>query len=243
VDPAVADLEVARGKFDAKLFEQSLADARALVAAYPASPLAIDAHYLIAKALASLGRGQESIGAYVEIQTRFRGDGRAAEAAFQQAKLVQAADSKKSADEAKRLYSECAANYPASPWSARALAAKAEIEREQRATLRDAALGATVPSALATYRELTSRFPAEPVAEKAWWELGQMYEDEKRWDLAAGAYEQLTLHFPQTRLDAWFRLAEIYERRLKDAARAKQAYGMVPTTSAHFKEAQKKAGS
>ncbi len=201
------------------------------------------AHYLIAKSLASLERGQEAIGAYVEIQTRFKGDPRAAEAAFQQAKLVQAADTKKTTDEAKRLYAECAATYPASPWSARALAAKAEIEREQRATVRDAALGATVPAALATYRDLTARFPAEPVAEKAWWELGQMYEDEKRWDLAAEAYEKLTQHFPQTRLDAWFQLAEIYERRLKDAARAKQAYGKVPTTSSHFKEAQKKAGS
>jgi TolA-binding protein len=234
---------VARGKFDARLFEQALTDARALVAAYPASPVAIDGHYLIAKSLASLQRGPEAIGAYVEIQTRFKGDSRAAEAAFQQAKLVQAADTKKTTEEAKRLYTECAATYPASPWSARALAARAEIEREQRATVRDAALGATVPSALATYRDLTARFPAEPVAEKAWWELGKMYEDEKRWDLAAAAYEQLTQHFPQTRLDAWFQLAEIYERRLKDAARAKQAYGKVPTTSAHFKEAQKKAGS
>lgn len=242
-DSAAADLEVARGKFDAKLFEQALADARALVTAYPASPAAIDGHYLIAKSLASLGRAPDAIGAYVEIQTRFKGDPRAAEAAFQQAKLVQAADSKKSTDEAKRLYADCAAAYPASPWSARALAAKAEIERSQRATLRDAALGATVPAALATYRDLTARFPAEPVAEKAWWELGQMYEDEKRWDLAAEAYEKLTQHFPQTRLDAWFRLAEIYERRLKDPARAKLAYAKVPTTSAHFKEAQKKAGS
>ena len=243
VDPAAAELEVARGKFDAKLFEQALSDARALVAAYPASPLALDAHYLIAKSLASLERGQEAIGAYVEIQARFKGDSRAAEAAFQQAKLVQAADTRKSADEAKRLFAEGAATYPASPWSARALAAKAEIEREQRATVRDAALGATVPAALPTYRDLTARFPAEPVAEKAWWELGQMYEDEKRWDLAAEAYENLTTHFPQTRLDAWFQLAEIYERRLKDAARAKQAYGKVPTTSSHFKEAQKKAGN
>jgi TolA-binding protein len=242
VDPAAADLEVARGKFDARLFDQALADARALVGKYPASPVSIDGYYLIARSLASLQRREEAIGAYVEIQSRFKGDPRAAEAAFQQAKLVQAADSKKTTEEAKRLYADCAAAYPTSSWSARALAAKAEIEREQRATVKDAALGATVPSALATYRDLTARFPADPVAEKAWWELGQMYEDEKRWDLAAQAYEELAVRFPQTRLDAWFQAAEIYDRRLKDAARAKQAYGKVPTTSSHFKEAQRKAG-
>ena len=242
-DPAVADLEVARGKFDAKLFDQALADARAVVTSYPASPVAIEGYFLIARALTSLQRGQEALGIYVEIQSRFKNDPRAAEAAFQQAKVVQAANSKKSTEEARKLYSDCAANYPTSPWSARALAARAEIEREQRATVRDAALGATVPAALATYRDLTGRFPAEPVAEKAWWELGQMYEDLKRWDLAAKAYEELGLHFSKTRFEAWFQAGEIYERRLKDAAKAKTAYGMVPTTSPRYKEAQKKAGS
>ncbi len=242
VDPAVADLEVARGKFDAKLFDQALAEAQALVAKYPASPVAIDGYYLIAKSQVSLQRGKEALGTYVEIQSRFKSDPRAAEAAFQQAKQVQAADSKKTTEEAKKLYADCAANYPTSPWSARALAAKADIEREQRATVRDAALGATVPAALATYRDLTGRFPAEPAAEKAWWELGQMYEDLKRWDLAAKAYEELGLHFPKTRFDAWFQAAEIYDRRLKDAAKAKSTYAMVPTTSPRYKEAQKKVG-
>lgn len=243
VDPAIADLEVARGKFDAKLFEQALTDARAVVTNYPASPVAIEGHFLIARTLTSLQRNPEALGTYVEIQSRFKGDPRAAEAAFQQAKLVQAANSKKSTEEARKLYSDCAANYPTSPWSARALAARAEIEREQRATVRDAALGATVPAALVTYRDLTGRFPSEPVAEKAWWELGQMYEDLKRWDLAAKSYEELGLHFAKTRFEAWFQAGEIYERRLKDAAKAKTAYGMVPSTSPRYKEAQKKAGS
>jgi TolA-binding protein/predicted Ser/Thr protein kinase len=243
VDPAIADLEVARGKFDAKLFDQALDDARAVVASYPASPVAIEGYFLIARTLTSLQRSQEALGTYVEIQSRFKGDPRAAEAAFQQAKVVQGANSKKSTEEARKLYSDCAANYPTSPWSARALAAKAEIEREQRASVRDAALGATVPAALVTYRDLTGRFPAEPVAEKAWWELGQMYEDLKRWDLAAKSYEELGLHFAKTRFEAWFQAGEIYERRLKDAAKAKTAYGMVPSTSPRYKEAQKKAGS
>lgn len=243
VDPAIAELEVARGKFDAKLFDQALADAQALVATYPASPVAIEGYFLIARSQVGLQRSKEALGTYVEIQSRFRNDPRVAEAAYQQAKLVQAGDSKKTTEEAKRLYADCATSYPTSPWSARALSAKAEIEREQRATVRDAALGATVPAALTTYRDLTARFAGEPVAEKAWWELGQMYEDLKRWDLAAKAYEELGRNFPKTRFDSWFQAAEIYERRLKDAAKAKSTYALVPTTSPRYKEAQKKLGS
>ena len=242
IDPAIADLEVARGKFDAKLVDQALADAQTLVAKYPTSPVAIDGYYLIAKSQVALQRTKEALGTYVEIQSRWKSDPRSAEAAFQQAKLVQAGDSKKTTEEAKRLYADCAANYPSSSWSARALAAKAEIERAQRATTRDAALAPPVPAALATYRDLTARFPADPVAEKGWWELGQMYEDLKRWDLAAKAYEELGLHFPKTRFDAWFQAAEIYDRRLKDAGKAKSAYALVPTTSPRYKEAQKKVG-
>jgi tRNA A-37 threonylcarbamoyl transferase component Bud32/TolA-binding protein len=243
VDPAIADLEVAQGKFDAKLFAQALADAKTVVETYPASPVAIDGYFLIAKSLINLQREREALGAYVEIQTRFKSDPRAAEAAFLQAKLVRSADTKKTTEEARKLYADCAAGYPTSPWAARALAEKADIEREQRGSVRDAALAATVPAALPTYRELTERFPADAVAEKAWWELGQMYEDLKRWDLAAKAYEELELHFPKTRFDAWYQAGEIYDRRLKDPAKAKNAFAMVPATSPHYREAQKKAGN
>ena len=242
-DPAVADLEVARGKFDAKLLDQALADARAVVESYPASPVAIDGYFLIARTLTSLQRTKEALGAYVEIQSRFKSHPRAAEAAYDQARLVQAGNNKKASEEARKLYAGCADDYPTSPWAAQALAARAAIERDQRANVRDAELGGSVPAALVTYRELTVRFPAEPVAEKAWWELGQLYEGEKRWDLAAKAYEELGLHFPKTRFDSWYQAAEIYERRLKDPAKAKSTYAMVPATSPRYKEAQKKAGS
>ena len=65
----------------------------------------------------------------------------------------------------------------------------------------------------------------------------------KRWDLAAKAYEDLELHFPKTRFDAWYQAGEIYDRRLKDPAKAKNAFSMVPATSPHYRDAQKKAGN
>jgi TolA-binding protein len=241
-DPALADLDVARGKYDAKLYDQALADARSVIERFGGSPAAIDAYFLVARSQEKLGRTNDALGTFVEIQSRFRGDAKAAEAAFQQARLVHSADPKKGADEARRLYAEVAAAYPGSPWSARALAARAEIERAQKLNVRDPVLGVSVPAALVTYRELTRAFPGDAGSEKAWWELGQMYEDLKRWELAAAAYSELAVNFPKTRFDAWFQAAEIYDRRLKDSAKAKQAYGMVPSSSPRFKEAQKKLG-
>jgi len=243
VDPAVADIEVARGKLDAKLHDQALADARAVIEKYPNSPAIIDAYYLVAEVQEKLQRPKEALGTYIEIQSRFKGNARAAQAAFLQARMVAAEDGKKGAEEARKLYAACAIDYPTSPWSARALAAKAEIEKSQRLNVRDAALNANVPAALLSYRDLTEKFGSEAVAEKAWWELGEMYADLKRWDLAARAFEELGLRFPKTRYDAWFEAGQIYERRLKDAAKAKSAYAMVPESSPNSKEAKKKAGS
>lgn len=242
VDPAIADLEVARGKFEAKLYNQALEDAQALIEKYPSSAVAVDAYFLVADTLQKLDRDREALGTYVEIQTRFKTHARAAEAAYQQARLVAAADPKKNAEEARRLYAACATDYPTSSWAARALAAKADIEKGQRLNVRDTALNATVPAALLSYRELTEKFGGEAVAEKAWWELGGMYADLKKWDLAAHAYEELALRFPKTRFDAWYEAAEIYDRRLKNDAKAKSAYGMVPESSPRYKEAKKKAG-
>jgi tRNA A-37 threonylcarbamoyl transferase component Bud32/TolA-binding protein len=241
-DPALADLEVAKGKFEAKLYDQALADARALLEKYPGTPAAIDGYFLIARAQEKLGRIAEALGTYVEIESRFKNDEKAPEAAFRRAGLVLAGDPKRSGEEARKIYGELAASFPTSVWAPRALAAKAEIERSQKMSVRDAELESSVPAALQSYRELTRRFPGDAAAEKAWWELGQMYEDLKRWDLAVEAYSELAVNFPKTRFDAWYEAAEIYDRRLKDRARAKVAYGMVAPTSPRYKEAQKKAG-
>ena len=40
--------------------------------------------------------------------------------------------------------------------------------------------------------------------------------------------EELAARFPDNPVDAWFRLGEIYERRLKDPVKAKDAYAKVP---------------
>jgi hypothetical protein len=67
-----------------------------------------------------------------------------------------------------------------------------------------------------------------------------MYEQVKRYDLAAATFAQLADRYPDTMFDAWFRAAELFDKRLKDDARAREAYGRVPPSSGHFRDAQKR---
>ena len=41
-------------------------------------------------------------------------------------------------------------------------------------------------------------------------------------------------------MDVWWRLGEIYERRLNDQVKAKEAYAKVPPGSPRYNEAQRK---
>jgi cytochrome c-type biogenesis protein CcmH/NrfG len=60
-----------------------------------------------------------------------------------------------------------------------------------------------------------------------------------RWNEAAAVLREVVARDPNAG-DAWFRLGEIYERRLKDPTRARDAYGKVPKDSPRFEEAQRR---
>ena len=68
----------------------------------------------------------------------------------------------------------------------------------------------------------------------------RFYDDLKRYDLQAQALTALGTSFPKTRYDAWWEAGEVYERRLRENARAKEAYSRVPNTSRRYRDAQKK---
>jgi hypothetical protein len=52
--------------------------------------------------------------------------------------------------------------------------------------------------------------------------------------------EELGARNPSAPNDLYFRLGEIYERRLKDPVKAKAAYAKVPAGSPRYNDAQKK---
>ena len=77
-----------------------------------------------------------------------------------------------------------------SVWAPRALAAKAALETREKIKEPDAVLGTTASAALATNRLLVERYRHAPEAEAALWQLGEAYDDAKRYDLAAAAFQR-----------------------------------------------------
>jgi len=163
--------------------------------------------------------------------------------------LIQAADGaarQRSADGdalARRTLGELLDRYPASVRALRALQMKMSIEDRMKLKEQDAELKGVAPASLLTLRGVARSGGAAPVAEFALWRLGQEYRDRKLYDLAAETFADLGTRFPETRYDAWFSAAELFEKQLKDTARAKEAYAKVPAGSPRYEAAQKKLAS
>jgi TolA-binding protein len=82
-----------------------------------------------------------------------------------------------------------------------------------------------------------------PEAELAWWKVGEMYESAKRYPQAAQAFVDLGTRFPDTKRDAWFRAAELFDKRLEKPADARAAYLKVPASSPRHADAQRRAAA
>ena len=163
--------------------------------------------------------------------------------------LIQAADGaarQRSADGdalARRTLGELLDRYPASVRALRALQMKMSIEDRMKLKEQDAELKGMAPASLLTLRSIAKSGGTAPVAEFALWRLGQEYRDRRLYELAASTFADLGTRFPETRYDAWFSAAELFEKQLKDSARARDAYGKVPPASPRYEAAQKKLAS
>ena len=240
VDPAIRELEVARDQFAAKLTDPALATLEGLIADNPKSPVVPDAYLLTAEIKHATHQDDEAMATYVEVRTRFPKDPRAAQAGFRLGQLQAASGDKSRQEAARQAYREVASEFPQSPWAARALAAEADLEQDRGLFQRDDRLATSVPAALVTLRQLVELAPGAPEAEKAFWDLGEMYEKMKRYDLAAQAFGDLGTRFPQTRYDAWWRAGQLYDKRLDQDAKAVEAYQRVPDKSPHADDAKKR---
>jgi TolA-binding protein len=240
-DSTASDYQVALGKFEAKLYDQALADARLLLEEHPTSSVAPQTYLLVAQIHLAQDHNEDAMAALIELHNRYPKDPRAPEALFQLAQLVLQSKRKDKELDAAGTFGELADQYPTNPWAVRALAAKAQLEEREKMRQQDPISSLTVPSELVTYRALVERFPTASAAEIALWKLGELYSEIKRYDLAVQSYAKLGEGFPNTQYDAWFEAGELYEKKLKDAAQAMAAYLKVPDRSRHFKEAQKRA--
>ena len=241
VDPAVESVRIARAKFEAKLYDQALADLKEVVDQHASSPSAPSAYLLIANIYDRQGRADDAMAACVELRGKYRSSPAAAEGTFLMADLLLRSKRSDREGAARDLFNEVSALYPKSAWAPRALAMKASLEERTRTRVVDPQLKTSVPAALISYRTLAERYPDAESAESSFWKLSEMYEDLRRFDLAARALEDLATRFPKNSRDAWWRAAELFEKRVKDIDKARAAYARVPEASPHYRDAQKRA--
>jgi TolA-binding protein len=145
---------------------------------------------------------------------------------------------------AREMLNEVVRDHPRTPQAMTALQQKIRFEggrggRQLRE--RDPVLGIEVPAVVSSMRMFTEQFPMHLGSMNALNRLSEMYLDLNQPALAAQALIDLGTRFPKNPFDdAWFRLGELYERRLKDPARAREAYAKVAPTSPKYRDAQRR---
>jgi outer membrane assembly lipoprotein YfiO len=239
-DPGADILRIAQAKFDQKLFDQALTDLQGLVREHPTSPSAASAYLMMGTIFIRQNKPEDAMATYVEMRNRYRTDRRTPEGVYRLAELTLQSKRRDKEAAARATFGEVATEYPDSPYAPRALMAKAGIEERERIRETDPALGAVVPAAITTYVRLAEKYPTSDVSEQALWKLSELYDDLRRYDLAAQACETLGARFPNTKLDVWWRAGELYERRLRDRDKANAAYAKVPASSPKYRDAQRK---
>jgi tetratricopeptide (TPR) repeat protein/predicted Ser/Thr protein kinase len=239
VDPIAEPIRVARAKFDAKLYDQALADLKSALAQSPTSPSAPAAQLLVARVYERQERIPDALAAYVELRSKYTPSAEAAEGTVSMADLVLRSkqDDKESA--ARTLYSDVVTTYATSVWAPRALVRRAALEARMKVRVVDPELG-SIPAAMISYRALVMDYPTAEGVEPALDKLAEWFEDGHRYELAARTLEDLATRFPQNTRDAAWRAAELYARHLKNAEKARANYALVPQQSSHYRDAQKK---
>jgi len=240
VPTTTEDLRIARQKISLKLYDQAIESLHRVVNQSASARDSVDAWFLIASIHEQRGAVDDATSTYVEVASRYPDDARAPEALVRMAEsTLKSKRADKDAD-ARQILTDAARKYPSSPWAARALLMRGDIEARLGLYQRDSDLRTPAPVAVATYREIVNRHGSSAAADSAMDKLAQLYIQMKRYDLAAATLEKLAERDPENRYDAWFAAAEVADRRLKDAARARSAYARVPHSSIHFADAQKR---
>jgi TolA-binding protein len=226
---------------DAKLYDQALADLKSALSSNPSSASAPNAYLLIGSIYERQQRVEDAMANYVELRSKFGSARQSADATFRLAELTLRSKRDDRERAAMSLFDEVVKLQPTSPLAPRALARKADLEDRAKLRAFDPQLATSVPASLISYRMVVETYPDSEGAEASFAKLADMYEDMKRYELAAQTLVQLATRFPSNSHDAAWRAGEIYEKRLKNADQARAAFALVPQRSDHYKDAQKKS--
>ena len=238
-------LEVAKAKLANNLTEPALADLKQIIIDFPGSRAAAEAAFMAAEIHEKSGREEEAMAAYVEFESRFGNDRRTADAKLRRAALLGRQRGPKPQALSLQLLNEVVTAYPGSPQAMLALQTKMKIETDRR-DLRaiDPVSKQDGPAIVATLRTMIEQFPDAPQSLAARNRLGMMLTQQlNRHQEAVAVLEELAARSGDAPTDLWFRIGEVYERRLNDQVKAREAYGKVPPGSPRYSDAQRKLRS
>jgi TolA-binding protein len=234
-------LDVAKAKLANNLNEQALADLRQIVVDFPGSRTAAEAAFLAGEIHEKSGRVDDAMAAYVEFESRFSADARVADAKLRRAAILGRQQRQPKAQAMSlQLLNDVARDFPGTPQAQLALQNKLRIETERR-ELRavDPVTKQDGPAVIVTLRQIIEQFPDSPQAMAARNRLATTFSSLDRHAEAAAVLEDIGAR-GATPPDFWFRLGEIYERRLNDPAKARESYVKVPAGSPRYNDAQRK---
>jgi len=230
-----------RDKIANNLNDQALADLRQIIIEYPGSRAGAEASLLAAEVHEKTGRLEDAMAAYVEFESRFKGDRRAADSKMRRANILGRSRNPRAVQQSRELLNEVVRDFPGTPQAQMALQSKLRLENDRK-DLRevDPLLKVEVPSIMVTLRTFIGQFPDGTQSMVARNRLAVMLAQMNEHAEAAQMLEELATRFPDNPMDAWFRAGEIHERRLKDPVKAKEAYARVPVGSAKYNDAQQR---
>jgi serine/threonine protein kinase/TolA-binding protein len=236
-------LDAARARVAGNQLEAALTDLRQIATEFPAAAAAVGAEFLSAEVLEKLGRMDEAMAAYEEFGRRHPEDSRAAASKLRIVELLSRSRRPDRDAAVRDRLARLIAAHPGTPQALQALQMTLRLDGDTRQRTLDPVLGVTVPATLPTLRTMTEQFPTAPASMLAFNRLAGLYHDLEQYQREAQALADLGTHFPDNPYDAWYRLGEVYERRLKDSVRARDAYAKVAPSSSRYRDAQRKLKS
>jgi TolA-binding protein len=233
-------LDVAKAKLANNLNEQALNDLRQIIIDFPGSRPAAEAAFLAAEIHEKSGRLDDAMAAYVEFESRFASDRRTADAKLRRSAILGRQRQPKAQAMSLQLLNEVVRDYPGTPQAQSALQTKLRVEGERDLRAVDPVTKQEGPAIIATLRTIIEQFPDAPQALAARNRLAMTLSQNNRHAEAATVLEDLAAKGGENPMDVWWRLGEVYERRLNNPQKAQEAYAKVPPSSPRYNDAQKK---
>ena len=238
---AMQRLEVAGAKVANNLNDQALVDLKQIMVDYPGSRAGAEAALLSAELYEKVGRTDDAMAALVEFESRNAGDRRTADSKLRRAMMLGRVRQPRAQFQSRELLGEIVREFPGTPQANAALNTKLKIETDRKNLKEiDPVLKVDVPAVMVTLRTIIEQFPETPQSMAARNRLAATLSAIDRHAEAAQTLEDLGARFPGNPMEVWFRLGEIYERRLNEPAKAKEAYAKVPQDSSRYAEAQRR---